>query len=355
MARGVRRILDYYVLGMHAGYGLSNLAAPTPFLLLLRQLTDDLYAAFGDSVVDASAGNAEMEAIIRALYPEACTAPSGSGAVQHRDPVVDSTSSGGGSGLGAAPVIVVGFPRSGTTWLQRMFQAHPSLAGPDGETCLFTSVRDVLGNDKLIGAPDAVRRFATALCAHWHSTHAPDATRLVEKTPSNVDNLDAIVELFPDASIVGIYRDGRDVVHSLMQVQFGTDDPATAAKAWASGVRKMLAFAEKSDRIRIVRYEDMVAAPVAHVVSLLEWIGLPAGEDVQRVLEQQATTPVSQHRVRDAAVTPREERADYRYAGDVLIELGYATEAEVRTVKRRPGYAVDLLRRRAARILMRDR
>ena len=74
VAHGVRRIVDYYVLGMHADYGLSNFAAPTPFLLLLRRLADDLYAAVADGPrVDASEGNAEMEPIIRALYPEAFT------------------------------------------------------------------------------------------------------------------------------------------------------------------------------------------------------------------------------------------------------------------------------------------
>jgi hypothetical protein len=99
----------------------------------------------------------------------------------------------------------------------------------------------------------------------------------------------------------------------------------------------------------------MTAAPVAHVVELLDWIGLPAGDDVTRLLEQQAGTAVSQHRVRAAEMTPREERAVYRFAGDVLAQLGYATPAEVRAVKRRPGYALDLLRRRAARVLVRDR
>jgi hypothetical protein len=138
-------------------------------------------------------------------------------------------------------------------------------------------------------------------------------------------------------------------------VQFGTDDPATAAQAWAQGVRKLLTFAETSDRIRVVRYEDMVAAPVAHVVELLDWIGLPAGDEVTGLLEQQAGTAVSQHHVRAAAVTPREQRAVYRFAGDVLAQLGYATPAEVRAIKRRPGYAVDLMRRRAARVLMRNR
>lgn len=349
-AHGVKRIVDYYVMGMHAEYGLSNFAPPKPFLLLLRQLTDDLYAAISDGpVADASPGNAEMEPIIRALYPAAPSSVPPVPAPQNAR--TDA----------AAPVIVVGFPRSGTTWLQRMLQAHPDLAGPEGETCLFTSLRDVLANDALMGLAGraavvaAVRRFARALFAYWQEHNAPDALRVVEKTPSNVDHLETIVELFPEASIIGIYRDGRDVVHSLMQVQFGTDDPTAAAKGWVRSFRKLQAFAAGSDRIRVVRYEELLSDPTAHVVELLAWLGLPVDDRVRAALEAQAGTRVSQHQVRHSeGLSPAEAYAVYRHGGELLVELGYATPQEVRAVKLRPGYTFQLVRRRAGR-LMRNR
>lgn len=358
-ASGLRRIMEYYVLGMHAAYGLSNFAEPTPFLLLLRQLADTVYdawrAATGHSVlVDTSEGNAALEPIIRALYPEAFepTQP-GTGSPRARTAVGERASSNS-----LAPVIVVGCPRSGTTWLQRMLQSHPSLAGPDGETCLFTSVSDLLANpalDRVLGRAavvSAARTFGAGLCAHWQAQHAPDAARLVEKTPSNVDHLDVIAELFPESSIIGIYRDGRDVVASMLAVPFAPDDPASATRGWVGSVRKMQRFAARSDQIRVVRYEELRADPVGQVVALLEWLGLATGDAVRATLTEKAGAQVSQHRQGDEApMAARDERAVYRLGGELLVELGYATDAEVRAVKRQPGNVLDLARRGAARLV----
>ena len=351
VANGLKRIVDYYVLGMHAAYGLSNFAEPVPFLLALRRLTDDVFAAVrraagGEALVDASDGNAELAAIVRALYPEVFdpAPPPGAPAPAPTGPV-------------AAPVIVVGCARSGTTWLQRMLQSHPSLAGPDGETCLITSVRDVLANDALrayVQRDDivrAVRSFGSELCAHWQARHAPGALRLVEKTPSNVNYLDTIAELFPDASVIGIYRDGRDVVASLLAVEFGPDDAVSASQGWVQSLRAMHAFATRSQQIRVVRYEELRAEPVAQLVALLQWLDLPADDAVQKVLAAQAGEQVSQHHAGTHGLSPRDARAVYRLGGELLVELGYATEADVRAVKRQPGNALDAARRGAARLM----
>jgi hypothetical protein len=353
MAVGIRRIVDCYVMGMHADFGLSNFAEPQPFLLLLRRFADEVYAEMRrgqPSLVDASASNGEVAAIVRALYPEAFTAdaPAPATAMDAAPPTVE------------APIIIAGCPRSGTTWLQRLLQAHPSLAGPDGETTLFLSVTDVLANPALgaLVARDALvaalRRFSGALFAHFQAQQAPHALHLIEKTPGNVEHLDLIAELFPKASIIGIYRDGRQVVASLLSVPFGTDDPVTATKSWVRSVDALQAFAAVSDQLRIVRYEELRADPVPQAVELLRWLGLPADDDVQARLRATAGTPVSQHQVRPARLSPRAERAVYRYGGDALVELGYASAADVRAVKRHPGNAVDLARRGAAR-LMRNR
>jgi hypothetical protein len=241
-----------------------------------------------------------------------------------------------------------------------MLQSHPSLAGPDGETCLFTSVRDLLDNPALRSAPGrdavvaAVRTFSEGLCAQWQSQHAPGAVRLVEKTPSNVDHLDLIAEVFPQASIIGIYRDGRDVVRSMLAVPFAPDDPAAATRGWITSVRKMQRFAARSAQVRVVRYEELRADPVGQVVDLLQWLGLATGDDVRAGLTDKSATQVSQHRQSEAELSPAALRTVYRLGGELLEELGYATPDDVRAVRRSPANAVDFARRGLGR-LMRNR
>jgi hypothetical protein len=160
--------------------------------------------------------------------------------------------------------------------------------------------------------------------------------------------------LFPEASIIGIYRDGRDVVRSMLAVPFAPDDPVAATRGWTGSVRQMQRFAARSEQIRVVRYEDLRADPVAEVVALLQWLELPAGDDVRAALADKAATRVSQHHQSEAPLSARGERAVYRVGGDLLVELGYAAEADVRAVRRRPANAVDFARRGAAK-LMRNR
>ena len=109
----------------------------------------------------------------------------------------------------AAPVIVVGSPRSGTTALGEMLEIHSTLHGLVEPRLTWR-----YGND---GKSDVFRpEDATpAIIAHIRRTfarHVREAgrSRLLEKTPSNALRVEFVRRVFPDAKIIHIVRNGID-------------------------------------------------------------------------------------------------------------------------------------------------
>jgi len=83
-------------------------------------------------------------------------------------------------------------------------------------------------------------------------------SRLVTKTP-NVNNLSYFFQLFPEANLIIIVRDGRSVVESAMKT-FGRGFEYSV-RQWATGARKIIAFDKEqkksNQRYAIVKYEDV--------------------------------------------------------------------------------------------------
>jgi hypothetical protein len=81
--------------------------------------------------------------------------------------------------------------------------------------------------------------------------------RVVTKTPS-VRNLGLFFELFPDATLLLVVRDGRSVAESTVR-SFGSTY-AAATRAWASGAQTVLDFVNThpAGRYRVVQYESLL-------------------------------------------------------------------------------------------------
>jgi hypothetical protein len=211
------------------------------------------------------------------------------------------------------PVFVVGNPRSGTTLVQQILSAHTEFwTAP--ETHIFDYV--------MRAAPDAATKAISAeklntllkrlekrsrltLAEHVHQemiaqanngtltgprfvelvmrsfkTAGDPATRWVEKTPQHLLHLDKIWQYFPDAPVINIVRDPRDVVSS----------PSRFRK-YAPGLARTIAvvniawrwnrFIERASshtgdpRFLSIRYEDLVNDPER----ILEQLAAHAGTE----------------------------------------------------------------------------
>jgi len=239
-------------------------------------------------------------------------------------------------------VIVLGTMRSGTSWLVQLLLAHPEVGGNAAESALFNALWDFWENahseygegvSALLGQGElavAWRQFSDRIFLAARDRYSPEASWFVEKTPGHVDRIPLMAVTYPDAWYVHIVRDGRDVVRSILESPFGTDDPTDAAGYWVDAVRKVEQQRWRLPRFREVRYEQLVADPVGEVRGLFEWMGLAVDADVNDRLAQRAATEVSRYSSSEPIGPGKWTRFDQRVlaevqnvAADLLADLGY--------------------------------
>jgi sulfotransferase family protein len=272
-------------------------------------------------------------------------------------------------------VFIVGAPRSGTTLLRRLVDAHPDIA-VTRETHWITKLLE--GNDAfssdapvtpellhrlrahpkftrmnvdnseldrmlLRGAPVSYAELVTRIFDLYGEAHGK---RLVgDKVPDYVRHLPLLHRLWPTAKFVHLIRDGRDVSLSMLTRErfarrFTTweEDPiSTAALSWEQLVRLgREAGAElPPDRYYELRYESLVADPAAECGKLCEFLGVAYDERMLSFHEGRTRhDPGRDAKSAWRPVTPglrswRTEMAEgaverfEAVAGELLGELGY--------------------------------
>lgn len=165
----------------------------------------------------------------------------------------------------AAPVIIGGCGRSGTTLLASVLSCHPRFAVIGPETRAFAA-----GAYPADRPPRPAPFDLGALTPHLEA--APTrAARWCEKTPRNVHAFGRIAELFDGhVHLVHVVRDGRDVVCS-----FHPDDPRQpwiSPERWVEDVRAGLSWAHLP-QVHTVRYEDLVQRFEPTVRALAQALG----------------------------------------------------------------------------------
>ena len=96
-----------------------------------------------------------------------------------------------------------------------------------------------------------------------------------EKTPQHLRHVPRILADFPNARVLCLLRDGRDVVLSLRSMPWRPEN-WSAVDAWLDAVRLSELFAAQYPAcFLVVRYEDLVAQPEKTLVSVMDFLGLP--------------------------------------------------------------------------------
>ncbi len=159
------------------------------------------------------------------------------------------------------PVFVVGLPRSGTTLIERILSSHSGVQGLGELASVHFMARRTEGQPSEWQQAQTLTEFyADAL------PEIADGTRaFVDKAPGNYAYLGAIAQAFPNAVIVNVERDPRDVALSMWRTHFGaggmfyTHDQSWMA-AEANRYRRYMQHwhAVLPGRIHDVRYEHLV-------------------------------------------------------------------------------------------------
>jgi tetratricopeptide (TPR) repeat protein len=187
------------------------------------------------------------------------------------------------------PVFVVGFPRSGTTLLEQLLDAHGELASFDEQPFLQRIVKRLCVGGRsvqqAIDALDADQVSQQRTCYFDDITRVlPDlgTRRPVDKNPLNLIRLPLIQDFFPDTRVILAIRHPCDVVLSCYMQSF-------RAPAFAVTFETLDSCADMYDRVFSswwqardnfslpvlqLRYEDLVADTEREARKLFAFLGL---------------------------------------------------------------------------------
>lgn len=172
-----------------------------------------------------------------------------------------------------SPVFIVGFPRSGTTLLEQMLDAHPRFQSMD-EQPLFNILSDRLGRHG-VEMPQDLHQLSQRDCDELRKDYwklvcekVPRNwnAQMVDKNPLNMLWLPMIHRLFPAAKFILALRHPCDVILSCYMQNFRSTALATAcaslerlATAYVIAMEHWLHHVEVfQPRMLVSRYEDLV-------------------------------------------------------------------------------------------------
>jgi hypothetical protein len=281
-------------------------------------------------------------------------------------------------------LFVVGVPRSGTTLLQRMLDAHPQLSVINEAYWLGRDfrqrpgvVREGLATKKLVrkllaipkfrqmrvteaellkllkkAKPVRYERFASLIV----ELHAARCGKPLsgDKTPGYVARMPYLHEMWPRARFVHIIRDPRDVCLSMLDWdrgqrnagRYGTwemDPVVSSALFW----RRELSLGREAGTALgpglyyELRYEDLVAAPADQLRLICRFLDLPYAEAMLDYHRGRGGKPWRSSKAQWLPPTPglrdwesEMAQADVEHVetavDDLLAGLGYASSTEHR-------------------------
>ena len=234
--------------------------------------------------------------------------------------------------IDSPPVFIVGCGHSGTTILQAILSSHSRIYAVPYESEVAVHF-DAQQFDNILNKFD---KWAVSAGKH----------RWVEKTPKHVRYIDKILERCPDAQILLVIRDGRDVAHSIRQrigslskgIQRWVEDNNTGKKYW------------DHPNVHKVRYEDLIVDFESTIKNVLNFLGeayeeemkefykitrkwysrkitrpktSPHGINFGQYRNWQINQPIFDGRGKWKELTEKEITQVYEEAGDMLLELGY--------------------------------
>lgn len=215
------------------------------------------------------------------------------------------------------PIFILGFPRSGTTLTEQVLASHSRIR-PGGELPFVGQLPALIERmtgapfpaalDRLAGDPDAAAQLRDFYLggAQAYGLLAEGADFYTDKMPLNEVYLPLIRLAFPDAPLIAVSRDPRDVIVSAMQHDMTHGFHCTYRLEDAA--HHLAAVSDLTESYRAAgispwrfRYESFIADQGGETERLMAFLGLDA-EPAQQAFHQSrrhAPTP-SYAQVREA-------------------------------------------------------
>jgi hypothetical protein len=162
-----------------------------------------------------------------------------------------------------------------------------------------------------------------------------------EKTPHNVFYYDTILNFFPNAKIIHIVRDGRDVALSFLKARFGPKSAYTAGLHWSRYLKQVQIMKSHIEirNFHEVKYEALLAQPANVLTGICDFIGISYDSRMLNFYENKTKYMTDSRNLKNlnkplmtsnagkwvADMSPHDQKLFESVAGDCLVKHGYET------------------------------
>ncbi|XP_055524081.1 protein-tyrosine sulfotransferase [Wyeomyia smithii] len=194
-------------------------------------------------------------------------------------------------------IFIGGVPRSGTTLMRAMLDAHPEVRCGQ-ETRVIPRILQ-LRSHWMKSEKESVRLVEAGItkevlngaiaqfCLEIIAKHGDPAPRLCNKDPLTLKMGTYVIELFPQAKFLFMARDGRATVHSIISRKvtitgFDLTNYRQCMTKWNQAIQTMHEQCKEigKDRCMIVYYEQLVLHPEEWMRKILHYLDIPWNSSV---------------------------------------------------------------------------
>ncbi|KAH8344877.1 hypothetical protein KR067_009746 [Drosophila pandora] len=235
-------------------------------------------------------------------------------------------------------IFIGGVPRSGTTLMRAMLDAHPDVRCGQ-ETRVIPRILQLrshwLNSEKEslrlqeAGITKEVMNSAIAqFCLEIIAKHGEPAPRLCNKDPLTLKMGSYVIELFPNAKFLFMVRDGRATVHSIISRKvtitgFDLSSYRQCMKKWNHAIEVMHEQCRDigKDRCMMVYYEQLVLHPEEWMRKILKFLDVPWNDAVlhhEEFINKPNGVPLSKvERSSDQVIKPVNLEAMSKWVGQI--------------------------------------
>ncbi|XP_075220194.1 protein-tyrosine sulfotransferase-like [Lycorma delicatula] len=194
-------------------------------------------------------------------------------------------------------IFIGGVPRSGTTLMRAMLDAHPDVRCGQETRVIprilqmrahwIKSKKESLRLEEAGVHKEVLDSAIAAFCLEVIARHGEPASRLCNKDPLTLKSADYLSQLFPQAKFIFMVRDGRATVHSIISRRvtitgFDLSNYRQCLGKWNDAIQVMYDRCQTvgPSRCMLVYYEQLVLHTEHWMRRILQFLDVPWNDSV---------------------------------------------------------------------------